>query len=120
MVQIIQGDRAIKTHAEFNYQGLRGTPYCVIHCSYTLKKNRLYLLDTKEKLYYSIAEWDEKDRDADDKWYKYLLGIDDKIREQRKCLEKEGLSLSDFDKIEQVVLDEDKMTKDLSSDSWSI
>ncbi|MEA1049709.1 hypothetical protein U5801_07800 [Lamprobacter modestohalophilus] len=120
MPQLIRGDLAIKTPAEFDYRGLHGTPYCVIYCNRALKKNRLYLLDTKERLYYPIAEWDENDRDASKKWYEYLLSINDKIGEERGRLKEKGYAWSDLDKVEQIVPDEDKMIKDLQNDSWSV
>jgi len=31
MAQHIKGDFTTKTPAEFEYHGLRGTPYCIIH-----------------------------------------------------------------------------------------
>ena len=62
MTQLIRGDLTAKTPAEFEYRGLCGTPYCVIYRA--LSKNRLYLLDTRDKLYYPIAEWDENDGEA--------------------------------------------------------
>ncbi|MBK5937772.1 hypothetical protein CCR96_00445 [Halochromatium roseum] len=120
MAQLIHGDLAAKTPAEFEYRGLRGTPYCVIYCNRALKKDRLYLLDTREKLYYPIAEWDENDRDAWKKWYEFLLGINNKIGEERGRMKDQGYSWSDLDKVEQIVADEDKMIKNLQDDSWSV
>lgn len=120
MAQLIHGDLTAKTPAEFEYRGLRGTPYCVIYCNRALKKDRLYLLDTQERLYYPIAEWDENDREAWNKWYEFLLDINDKIGEERGRMKDQGHSWSDLDKVQQIVADEDKMIKDLQDDSWSI
>jgi len=120
MAQYIKGDLTTKTPAEFDYHGLHGTPYCVIHKDDVLKKNRIYLLDTRDKLYYPLAEWDSGDTEARDKWYEYLLSVDDGIRTERNRLEREGISWSEFDKIEQIVPDADKMIRDLKDDTWSI
>ncbi|MBV7338061.1 hypothetical protein KFU94_59520 [Chloroflexi bacterium TSY] len=120
MPQLIKGDLTIKTPAEFDYQGLRGTPYCVIYKNDLLKKNRIYLLDTRENLYYPLAEWDDADSEANEKWYEYLLSINDKIGEERHRLQKEGGSWSKMDKTEQIVSDEDKMIRDLENDTWSL
>jgi hypothetical protein len=84
-----------------------------------LHKERIYLLDTREKLYYPLAEWDEDDSESWNRWYEYLLSIDDKIREERYRLNMQGLDSSELDKIEQIVPDEDKMIKDLKNDDWS-
>ncbi|MBK5968347.1 hypothetical protein Thiosp_02998 [Thiorhodovibrio litoralis] len=119
MAQLIQGDLAVKTPAEFEYHGLSGTPYCVIYCNRGLKKDRLYLLDTREKLYYPIAEWDDGDSAAFQKWYDYLLGINNKIGAERGRIREAGASWSDLDKVEHIVKDEDKMIKDLKDDDWS-
>ncbi|WPL16807.1 hypothetical protein Thiowin_01781 [Thiorhodovibrio winogradskyi] len=119
MAQLISGDLAVKTPAEFDYHGLRGTPYCVIYCNRGLKKERLYLLDTREKLYYPIAEWDDNDREAFRKWYDYLLEINDKIGETRRRLRDEGASWEVLDQVEQIVRDEDKLIKNIKDDSWS-
>lgn len=119
MAQHIRGDLTTKTPAEFEYHGLHGTPYCVIYKNDVLKMDRIYLLDTREKLYYPLAEWDEGDREAWDKWYEYLLSIDDKIRKERRRLKEKGMSWSELDKIEQIVPDEDKMIRDLKDDAWS-
>ncbi|MDM8529174.1 hypothetical protein QUF58_13320 [Anaerolineales bacterium HSG24] len=120
MPQLIKGDLTTKTPAEFDYQGLRGTPYCVIYTNDILKKNRIYLLDTRDKLYYPLAEWDKGDFEASEKWYKYLLSINDKIGKERYRLKKEGNSWSVLDKVEQIVPDEDRMIKDLENDAWTL
>ncbi|MBF0202353.1 MAG: hypothetical protein HQK66_13800 [Desulfamplus sp.] len=119
MAQMISGETSVKTPAEFDYQGLRGTPYCRIIKNEIFKKERIYMLDTKERVYYPIAEWDEHDSDAFNKWYKYLLSIDDNIRKERESLREQGGKLCDLDKIEQIVPDNIKMIKDLQDDEWS-
>ncbi len=92
----------------------------MIYCNRALKKDRLYLLDTKERLYYPIAEWNENDREASRKWYEYLLSINDKIGEERGRLKENGHSWSELNKVEQIVPDEEKMIKDLQNDDWSV
>ncbi|SLM31589.1 hypothetical protein MTBBW1_380002 [Desulfamplus magnetovallimortis] len=119
MAQMISGQTSVKTTAEFDYQGLRGTPYCVIIKNQIFKKERIYMLETKEKLYYPLAEWDEHDSDEFNKWYEYLLSINDKIRKERECLREQGRGLCDLDKIEQIVPEDIKMIKDLKDDDWS-
>lgn len=119
MPQIINGHLTTKTPAEFDYHGLHGTPYCVIYKNDILKKNRIYLLDTRDKLYYPLAEWDDGDSETWNRWYEYLLSIDDKIRKERQMLNMQGMDWSALDKIEQIVPDEDKMIKDVKNDNWS-
>ena len=85
----------------------------------TVPKNRIYLLDTREKLYYPLAEWDHGDSETWNRWYEYLLSIDDKIRKERQRLDMQGMDWSALDKIEQIVPDGDKMIKDLKNDDWS-
>jgi hypothetical protein len=53
---------------EFEYHGLNGTPYCVIYKNDILNKRRIYLLDTRDKLYYPLAEWDEDDSETWNRW----------------------------------------------------
>ncbi len=119
MVQMINADVSAKTMAEFDYKGFRGTPYCTIFSNRALRKYRIYLLYTREKLYYPLAEWNEGDSETWERWYSYLCSIDDKIRKERELLGKQGISWSEFDKIEQIVPDEIKMLKDLKNDEWS-
>ena len=118
MSQFIKGSLTTKTPAEFDYHGIRGTPYCAIYQDELLKKNRIYLLDTRNKLYYPLAEWDKGDREANDKWYKYLLAIEEKIVKEKHRLNNKGVF--ELDKVEQIVPDEDKMIKDLKDDTWSL
>ncbi|MEM7532930.1 MAG: hypothetical protein AAF639_12190 [Chloroflexota bacterium] len=120
MAQLISGDVIAKTTAEFDYKGLRGTPYCVIFGDRQMKKERLYLLDTREKRYYPLAEWDGDDSESWEQWYEYLIAIDDKIREARGRFRAEGGSWTEMDKIEQIVPEDEKMIQDLADDTWSI
>ena len=119
MPQFINGDLTTKTPAEFDYQGFRGTPYCAIYRNNTLGKNRIYLLDTREKLYFPLAEWDMDNSDADAKWHEYLLSINDNIGKERHRLRREGKALSELDKVEQIVQDKSKMTANTADDTWS-
>jgi len=120
MPQFISGDLVVKSPAEFDCQVLHGTPYCVIYQNIKLKKKRLYLLDTREKLFYPLAEWDIDDHKAFEKWYEFLFSINDKIGKEKRCLKEEGVSMFELDKIEQIVPEEDKMIKNLKDDNWSV
>ena len=80
MVQLVSGDITTKSQAEFDVKFLHGTPYCVIFINRISEKERIYLLDTRENLYYPLAEWDCDDRESYDKWYQYLLAVNNRIR----------------------------------------
>jgi len=47
---------------------------------------------------YPLAEWDVDDREANGKWYEYLISINDGIREARRRLQEEGEQWVELDK----------------------
>ncbi len=119
MAQWLKGSIIFKTPAEFNITFLHGTPYGVILCNETSpKKKRLYFLDTKEDLYYPIAEWDEDDYDSSHKWREYALEQQDLLFARRDELQKKHPEIR-LDELEQIVPMEKRIIRDIKKDTWS-
>jgi DNA-binding transcriptional ArsR family regulator len=119
MAQSFAATGVAKTFAEFEYVGLHGTPYAVIVTREREGKYRLYKLDTAERLYYPLAEWDKGDQEAWNRWYESLCAIDAEIRRKREEATSVGTSLQDLDKVEQIVPGPERMIADVAQDDWS-
>ena len=119
MGQSVSARGVSKTFAEFEYVGLYGTPYAVIVTKEWLKKYRLYELDTREKLYYPVAEWNEGDRESWKRWSEVLDSLDREIASRKEKARSDGTAWDDLDKLEHVVPNDRRLIRDLAQDDWS-
>lgn len=120
MAQMLKGTIVFKTPCEYNVRSLHGDPYALIVEDPGSKKQRFYMLDTTDDLYYPIAEWDIGDSESFDHWHEYGLKLDDKIRKKRDESKQLQSSTDSLSKTEQFVPDEQKMIKDIEDDPWSV
>ncbi len=118
MAQSIQGTIIFKSYTEYDIQNMYGNPYILIIKNSSVEMVRLYLLDTKDALYYPVSEWHMNDKNAFNKWYEYSLELQQKIADSKLAL-KEKIPGAPADMIDQFVPEEQRIIKETVNDTWN-
>ena len=79
MITLPNGNVIFKSYVEYDIKGLHGTPYILIVEDKDDDLMHLYLLNTEDKEYNSIQEWDKNAEGSFHKWHKYALKLQDQI-----------------------------------------